>query len=70
MLDAIIEVEGEQVENNEEEIINYFAIKLSTFNAADIQPLDLNYLAAYDKNFGFRYNLECITGIEDKGKIF
>lgn len=36
VLEAIIEVDGGLVDNNDEEIINYFANKLSTFNAADI----------------------------------
>ncbi len=43
---------------------------MSTINITDIPPIDLNFMAVYDKNFGFRYNLHQITGIEDKGKLF
>ena len=69
VLDAIMEVDGEKQKDNEDDIIYYFSNKLSTINIPDIPPLDLNFMISYDKNFGFRYNLESITSIEDKGKI-
>ena len=39
-------------------------------NPNGLNFIDLSYLASFDKNFGFRYNCEAITSIEDKGKIF
>ena len=55
---------------NQSSITNYFAEKLPTMDPTTLQLIDLNFLAAYDKNFGFRICLDQITGLTETGKLF
>lgn len=43
-------------------MLAYFIKKMPTSNPNELVPLDLTFFSAFDKNFGFRYNLESITG--------
>ena len=54
---------------NEKDILDYFSKRMPTSNPNEVTPLDLSFMASFDKNFGFRYNLESVTAVEEKGKI-
>lgn len=70
VLEAIVEVENAQVPHNERAITDYFGYKMPTPDPNEIMPLDLVFMSTYDKNFGFRYNIDSITGIQEMGKLF
>jgi hypothetical protein len=43
---------------------------MPTVDPTTMQLIDLTFMATYERAFGFRYNIECITGLQETGKMF